>query len=226
MESLIKQNLEVCRNSIPREKDVEIVAVSKFQPIEAIQEAYKAGQRVFGESRVQELIEKARVLPSDIQWHFIGHLQTNKISQLLTVPNLKLIQSVDSIRLLSLIDSEAVKAGRTIHVLLELHVAREETKFGFSPEDLEQWFADRGFEALRAVHIDGLMGMATNTDDEEIVRNDFKAIASSFHNIKTNVSDLRGFDKLSMGMSGDYLIAVDEGANIVRIGTSIFGSRY
>lgn len=202
---------------------VELCAVSKFHSAEAVKEAYDAGQRIFGESRVQELLEKIKVLPEDIKWHFIGHLQTNKVRQL--IGHTSLIESVDSLRLLDLIDKESEKAGVITNVLMQLHVAREETKFGFYPEELLEYFSSRGFENLKATHICGVMGMASNTDDMERVRADFHTIYETKERISDIVPDLHGFDIVSMGMSGDWQIAVEEGANLVRIGTAIFGSR-
>lgn len=218
----VRENLDRIRKEIPA--GVELVAVSKFHPAEAIMEAYEAGQRCFGESRVQELVAKEKSLPSDIKWHFIGHLQTNKVRQL--IGSVSLIESVDSERLLSLIDAESEKAAVITKVLMQVHVAREETKFGFYPEELIQFFADRKFENLKATHICGVMGMASNTDDSARVRQDFRAIADIYNKIRNNAAlGLRGFDTLSMGMSGDWPIAVDEGADMIRIGTAIFGSR-
>ena len=202
---------------------VALCAVSKFHPAEAVMEAYAAGQRIFGESRVQELLAKEQQLPSDIQWHFIGHLQTNKVRQL--IGKTALIESVDSERLLSLIDSESEKAGVVTRVLMQLHVAKEETKFGFSPDELICYFRDRKFEHLKATHLCGVMGMASNTDDQERVREDFRLISETRKRILETAPDLRGFDTVSMGMSGDWPIAVEEGSTIVRIGTAIFGER-
>ncbi len=203
---------------------VELVAVSKFHPASIISEAYDAGQRCFGESRVQEFLEKEKSLPSDIRWHFIGHLQTNKVKQI--IGKTSLIESVDSQKLLDLIDRESAKAGVVTRVLMQVHVAKEETKFGFYPEELQQYFSDRKFENLTNTHICGIMGMASNTDDIDRVREDFRSIASIYRRIADDTSlGLRGFDILSMGMSGDWKIAVEEGANIVRIGTRIFGER-
>lgn len=203
---------------------VELVAVSKFHPASIISEAYDAGQRCFGESRVQEFLEKEKSLPSDIRWHFIGHLQTNKVKQI--IGKTSLIESVDSLKLLDLIDRESAKAGVVTRVLMQVHVAKEETKFGFYPEELQQYFSDRKFENLTNTHICGIMGMASNTDDIDRVREDFRNIASIYRRIADDSSlGLRGFDILSMGMSGDWKIAVEEGANIVRIGTRIFGER-
>lgn len=218
----ITENLIRIKKEIP--SGVELVAVSKFHPAEAVREAYDAGQRCFGESRVQELLAKEPVLPSDIRWHFIGHLQTNKVRQL--IGKTSLIESVDSERLLGIIDSESEKAGVITRVLMQVHVAKEETKFGFYPEELLRYFEERRFESLRATHICGIMGMASNTDDLVRVRADFKAIADVYHAIAGNESlGLRGFDILSMGMSGDWQIAVEEGADLIRIGTAIFGER-
>lgn len=220
--STIAENIRKIRESLP--EGVTLVAVSKFHPAEAIQEAYNAGQRNFGESRVQELAAKVPQLPGDINWHFIGHLQTNKVKQLLQL-HPALIESVDTERLLDVIDREAVKLGVTARVLMQLHVAREETKFGFSPDELMQYFADRRFERLQATHICGVMGMASNTDDQTRIADDFNLIASTFRNICVQYPDLRGFDTVSMGMSHDYPLAVDCGSTMVRVGTAIFGER-
>lgn len=203
---------------------VELVAVSKFHPAEAIRQAYDAGQRLFGESRVQELLAKIPLLPADIRWHFIGHLQTNKVKML--IGKTAMIESIDTERLLNIVDAESRKAGVITNVLMQLHVAAEETKFGFSPDELLEFFRARRFESLTNTHICGVMGMASNTDDMQRVRDDFRLIYSTFEQVKSDSSlGLRGFDKISMGMSGDWQIAVDEGSNIVRIGTRIFGSR-
>lgn len=203
---------------------VRLCAVSKFHPASAIREAYDAGQRIFGESRVQEILEKIPQLPSDIVWHFIGHLQTNKVKQI--VGKVAMIESVDSERLLSLIDAESRKAGVQTNVLMQLHVAKEETKFGFLPEELLSFFKEKRFESLTNTHICGVMGMASNTDDEDRIRKDFAEIASVFREISEDTAlGLRGFDVVSMGMSHDWPIAVEEGATIVRIGSSIFGDR-
>ncbi len=204
---------------------VELVAVSKFHPAEAIAEAYSAGQRIFGESRVQELSAKIPALPADIRWHFIGHLQTNKVRKLLEAGPIALIESVDSERVLDAIDAESARLGITSRVLMQVHVAAEETKFGFTPEEIEAYFRDRRFESLRATHICGLMGMATNTDDTARIAADFKAIADLRKQILAIAPDLRGFDTLSMGMSDDYPLAIEAGATLVRVGTAIFGAR-
>ena len=217
----IADNLAAVRATLPA--GVELVAVSKFHPIEALAEAYAAGQRAFGESRVQELAVKVPALPADIRWHFIGHLQTNKVKQV--VGRATLIESVDSERLLSLIDREASARGVVQRVLMQVHVAAEETKFGFLPDELLDYFRARRFEQLQATHICGIMGMASNTDDEYRVRADFQAIASIHRQILELCPDLRGFDTISMGMSDDYPAAIAAGSNLVRIGTAIFGQR-
>jgi len=219
---MVSEEIEKLRNEIP--EGVRLVAVSKFHPVTMIKEAYDAGQRCFGESRVQELLEKIPQLPEDIEWHFIGHLQTNKVKHL--IGKTSLIESVDSEKLLSLIDAESRKAGVVTRVLMQVHVAREETKFGFLPEELIGYFRERKFENLTNTHICGLMGMASNTDDEGRVRDDFAEIARIFHVVADDKDlGLRGFDIISMGMSHDWPLAVEEGANIVRIGSRIFGER-
>lgn len=219
---MVAEEIEKLHAELP--DGVRLVAVSKFHPASMIREAYDAGQRVFGESRVQELLEKIPALPEDIEWHFIGHLQTNKVKQL--IGKTSLIESVDSERLLDLIDAESRKAGVVTRVLMQLHVAKEETKFGFYPEELIEYFSSRRFENLTNTHICGVMGMASNTADAERVRADFSAIAGVFSEIKEKTApDLRGFDVISMGMSHDWRIAVEEGSTLVRIGSLIFGAR-
>lgn len=218
----VAEQLGEVRRSIP--ESVGLVAVSKFHPVEALRAAYEAGQRRFGESRVQELLAKIPLMPDDVEWHFIGHLQSNKVRQL--IGKTALIESVDTERLLNLIDKESERAGVTTRVLLQLHVAREETKFGFSVEELEDYFAGRRFESLKATHICGLMGMASNTDDTGRITADFAAIARCYDKIRNDASlGLRGFDILSMGMSDDRDIAISQGSNMVRVGTAIFGAR-
>ncbi|MDE6039923.1 MAG: YggS family pyridoxal phosphate-dependent enzyme [Paramuribaculum sp.] len=218
----IRKQITRLRAELP--EGVALCAVSKFHPVEALREAYDAGQRTFGESRVQELLEKIPQLPADISWHFIGHLQTNKVRQL--IGRTAMIESVDSERLLALIDRESEKAGVITRVLMQLHVAAEETKFGFTPQELEDYFANRRFESLRATHICGVMGMATNTDDTDRISSDFRKIADTFRRIRTEIApDLRGFDTVSMGMSDDYPLAIAKGSTLVRIGSTIFGAR-
>ncbi len=218
----IAQNLTQIKATLPQ--GVTLVAVSKFHPIDAIQQAYNAGQRNFGESRVQELTTKVPQLPADINWHFIGHLQTNKVRQLVQL-HPTLIESVDSVKLLQCIDNEALRIGTVQHVLLQLHVAAEETKFGFSPDELLQYFRNRQFEALKATHLCGLMGMATNTTDTTRIAADFSTIASVHRQVLELCPDLRGFNTVSMGMSDDYPQAIACGSTMVRVGTAIFGHR-
>lgn len=220
-ESRIAKEIRRIHQSLPQ--GVRLVAVSKFHPADAIAEAYSAGQRIFGESRVQELLEKIPQLPDDIKWHFIGHLQTNKVKQL--IGRVALIESVDSIRLLDLIDRMSDERHVTTDVLLQVHVAQEDTKFGFSPDEILEYFRRRGFDTLKATRICGLMGMASNTDDTDRIRADFRAIADLRQQILDMCPDLSGFDILSMGMSEDYPIAIEEGATLVRVGTAIFGER-
>lgn len=196
---------------------VKLLAVSKFHPVEALREAYDAGQRRFGESRADELVAKAAVMPKDVEWHFIGHLQTNKVRRI--IPVVSVIESVDSERLLRMIDEEAVRAGRTdIRVLLQVHVAAEETKTGFLPEEIPAVAKT----PLKAVSIAGVMGMATNTDSEARINADFAAIAAAGKALREVIPSAT---ELSMGMSGDYPLAIAHGATSVRIGTDIFGSR-
>lgn len=220
--SSIAANISRINATLPQ--GVTLTAVSKFHPVEALLEAYGAGQRVFGESRVQELVQKVPAMPEDVRWHFIGHLQTNKVRRLIGMVDM--IESVDSERLLAMIDAESERAGVVTRVLMQLHVAAEETKFGFTPDELTDYFRRRAFESLKATHICGVMGMATNTDDAARIRADFTLIADTFRTIRTDIApDLRGFDTVSMGMSHDYPIAVQCGSTMVRVGTDIFGER-
>lgn len=222
MPSVTSRLLDI-RSRIPQ--GVTLVAVSKFHPVEAIREAYDAGQRDFGESRAQELSAKAPAMPSDVRWHFIGHLQTNKVRQV--VPHASLIHSIDSLRLLRTVDSEASRIGRTVDVLLQVHVAREETKFGFTPDELlvelpAQWQpAD-----TPSVRVRGVMGMASLTDDTDRIAADFAEIARVFRQLREGLfADADTFDTISMGMSDDFSMAIDAGSTMVRIGTDIFGAR-
>lgn len=216
--SSVSERLKTIRESLP--SGVTLVAVSKFHPIETIRQAYEAGQRDFGESRAQELTIKARELPDDIRWHFIGHLQTNKVKTVVT--NVDMIQSVDSLRLMKAIGEEAAKAGKTIDILLQVHIASEETKTGFLPEELEN--AVNEAITYPNLQLRGIMGMATNTDDEKRIREDFRNIKKCFDSIATTLKS-PCFDTVSMGMSDDRGIAMEEGSTMVRIGTDIFGMR-
>lgn len=203
-----------------------MVCVSKFHPVNALQEAYDCGERDFGESRVQELLLKYEALPKDIRWHFIGHLQTNKVKQIL--PFIHLIHSVDSIRLLEIINREAEKIQRRVKVLLEVHIAKEETKSGFTPEELNQFIIQHAKFQITFpwVEICGIMGMATNTDDEQEIRRCFREIYAMAKQLLNRSEFLNHAElNISMGMSDDYLIAIEEGSTMVRIGSSIFGNR-
>lgn len=203
---------------------VELVAVSKYQPSSALKEAYDAGQRIFGESHVQELIGKYEELPKDIKWHFIGHLQTNKVKYMASFINL--IHSVDSLKLLREIDKQAQKTGRVIDCLLQLHVAQEETKFGFSSAELLALLNSDDWRGLKGVRIVGLMAMASNTDDDTQVESEFASVKSLFDHLKTTIfKEDSYFNELSMGMSGDYLVAIKHGSTLVRVGSMIFGNR-
>ena len=216
----IAQHIQELQASLPA--GVTLVAVSKFHPVEALQEAYDAGQRVFGESRAQELVAKARVLPKDIEWHFIGPLQSNKVKDI--APFIHLIHSIDSVKLLQEVNKQAAKHDRVIRVLLEIHVAEEETKHGFSVEECRELAAH--LPELPHVSISGIMGMATQTDDEAQIRREFRTLHQLFKELKAGAfKDSDDFSILSMGMSHDYRIAIEEGSTMVRVGTYIFGER-
>lgn len=219
---MIAENLNKVRATL--KEGVELVAVSKYHPVEDLQEAYDAGQRVFGESHVQELVAKHEVLPEDVRWHFIGHLQTNKVKYMASF--VSLIHSVDSLKLLKEIDKQARKAGRVVDVLLQLHVAEEETKFGFLPDELVAMLEEGEWKAMEGVRIVGLMAMATNTDDEGQVADEFDGVRALFGVVKSRFfADEPSFREISMGMSGDYLIAQEHGSTMVRVGSMIFGER-
>ena len=197
------------------------MAVSKFHPVESLKEAYEVGQRIFGESRVQELVVKHEALPKDIEWQMIGHLQTNKVRQI--VPFVSLVQSVDSARLAECINREAERIGRVVDILLEVHVAQEESKTGWKYPELITFLQDEGFKSLKNIRVRGVMGMATNTDNEAVIRADFDQLAKHYNELKTLFGE--AFDTLSMGMSDDYELAIECGSTMVRIGSSIFGER-
>jgi pyridoxal phosphate enzyme (YggS family) len=201
---------------------VTLVAVSKTHPITLIQEAYQAGQRVFGENRVQELVPKYEALPKDIQWHLIGSLQTNKVKYIASF--VYMIQSVDSLKLLETIDKEAQKHNRKVNCLLQVYIAQEETKHGFDSSEIVDFFTTQKFNHYKNIEFSGLMGMATNTDNLTQVSNEFRSLNQLFTQIK-NIYTNPGFSQLSMGMSSDYKLAIKEGATIVRIGSTIFGNR-
>ena len=216
---MIKDNLHEINSKLP--SDVTLVAVSKFHPVERLMEAYNAGQRVFAESRPQELAAKVPQMPADVQWHFIGHLQTNKLK--LVLPYVSLVQSVDSLHLLQAISTWAVANSRVIDVLLELHLGAEQTKQGFSENEIMTIISGDIPAPMKGVRIRGLMGMASNTEDRAQVEGEFARIEALYKRIKA--SGMEGFDTLTIGMSGDWPLAVQHGATMVRIGTDIFGPR-
>ena len=218
----VLRNIQEIRNHVPA--NVKLVCVSKFHPESAVLEAYDAGERIFGESRVQELLDKQPNLPADIHWHFIGHLQTNKIKYI--VPFVDLIHGVDSLKVLKEIDKQAENAGRVVSCLLQVHIAQEETKFGFSAGELAEMLESDEFREMKNVEISGLMGMATLTDNSSQIRQEFRKLKVLRDEIKQLYFTLNNsFTELSMGMSDDYLIAIEEGSTMIRIGTSIFGVR-
>ncbi|MGV3611211.1 MAG: YggS family pyridoxal phosphate-dependent enzyme [Fluviicola sp.] len=205
-------------------EDVVLVAVSKTKPASLIGEAYDAGQRVFGENKVQELVDKWEVLPKDIEWHLIGHLQSNKVKYI--APFVSLIHSVDSFKLLEEINKQGEKNNRVIPCLLQFHIAQEETKFGLSFEEAEEILQSREFVEMNHISIVGLMGMASFTEDEEQVRDEFRNLHNYFMILKSNYFKYNpDFKVLSMGMSGDYKLAIEEGSTMIRVGSSLFGGR-
>ena len=218
----VKGQLREVRSRLP--EGVCLVAVSKYHPVEYLQAAYEEGQRVFGESHEQELRQKVAALPDDIQWHFIGHLQTNKVKYI--APYVSMIEAVDSLKLLKEIEKQAAQNNRTIDVLLELHIAEEETKYGLTPDDCRQLLDGGEWRDMTHVRICGLMMMASNVDDEAQIRAEFRQAHQFFDEVKTRwFADAPWFSQRSWGMSHDYTIAVEEGSTMVRVGTAIFGSR-
>jgi PLP dependent protein len=216
----VKRNLELLYREIPSQ--VKIVAVSKTMPAEVIMEAYQAGQRLFGENKSQELITKQPELPGDICWHFIGHLQTNKVKYI--SPFIEMIESVDSLKLLQEIDRYACKNNRTIKCLLQFHIATEETKFGLDLAEAESLLASHGYLSLQNISIAGVMGMASLSENLELIRQEFRNLKSIQTRLKEKYFfDKPGFCEISMGMTGDYRIAIEEGSTIIRVGTGIFG---
>lgn len=218
----VAENIEKIKALLPAH--VQLVAVSKTKPAELIMEAYNHGQRIFGENKVQELVAKYESLPKDIEWHFIGHLQSNKIKYM--IPFVHLIHGVDSFKLLKAINTEARKAGRVISCLLQFHIAEEETKFGLSIEEAMEMLESEDFKSLNNVLIAGVMGMATYTEDEEQIRKEFALLKAYFDKLKTGYFvNNPAFKEISMGMSGDYPIAIEQGSTMIRIGSHIFGER-
>ena len=218
----IAENLQQVLSELP--DGVRLVAVSKFHPNEAIEEAYRSGQRVFGESKVQEMTAKYESPPKDIEWHFIGHLQTNKIKYI--VPYVALIHGIDSYKLLVEVNKQAEKAGKVVNCLLQLHIAEEETKFGFSFDECRDMLAESEWKTLSNIQLCGLMGMATNTDDNEQIEKEFCSLSSFFKEVKDSwFADTEAFRELSMGMSHDYHQAIAAGSTLIRVGSKIFGDR-
>ena len=218
----IAENLQQVLGELPA--GVRLVAVSKFHPNEAIEEAYRAGQRVFGESRVQEMTAKYESLPKDIEWHFIGHLQTNKIKFIL--PYVALIHGIDSYKLLVEVNKQAAKIGKVVNCLLQLHIAEEESKFGFSFDECREMLASGEWRELNNIQLCGLMGMATNTDDREQIEKEFRSLSSFFKEVKdTWFAETESFRELSMGMSHDYHQAITAGSKLIRVESKIFGDR-
>mgnify|MGYP003547825789 FL=1 len=219
---MIKENLNKVRATIPN--NVTLIAVSKTKPVVDLQEAYDAEQRIFGENKALEMRDKHQELPKDIQWHFIGHLQTNKIKYI--APFVSLIHSIDSISLLEAVNKEAVKNNRVIDCLLQFHIAQEDTKFGLDLKEAEELLKSESYKDLKNINIVGVMGMATFTDDENQIRNEFKSLKNIFDVLKESYfKDNDSFKEISMGMSDDYPIAIEEGATMVRVGSKIFGAR-
>lgn len=219
----IKANLETVKKTFKNSACL-LVAVSKTKPLEDLKEAYEAGIRDFGENKVQELQDKQPQMPEDVRWHMIGHLQRNKVKYI--APYVHLIHGVDSFKLLKEIDKQGAKVNRQIPVLLQIHIAEEESKFGFDRAELEEMLNNPEFQAMENVEVRGLMGMATFTENQDQVRKEFRGLKSQFEELKSqSLPDFMKMEELSMGMSGDYLIAQEEGCTMVRIGSAIFGSR-
>lgn len=218
----IAENIDQIKAQLP--ENVRLIAVSKTKPTELLMEAYEHRQRIFGENKVQEMVWKREELPKDIEWHFIGHLQTNKVKYI--APFVQLIHGVDSFKLLKTIDAEAKKTNRIIPCLIQFHIAEEETKFGFSIEEAQEMLNSADFRSLENVEISGVMGMATYTDNESQVRKEFAHLKKIFEKLKLEYFAKNAyFKEISMGMSGDYRIAIEEGSTMVRIGSMIFGER-
>lgn len=217
----IAENLSAVKESLGK---CQLVAVSKTKPNEDLMEAYNAGQRALGENKVQELTDKADTLPKDIEWHMIGHLQRNKVKYI--APFVHLIHSVDSVRLLKEINKQGKKIDRVIPVLLQIHIAEEENKYGLDEQELHELLSSEAFKEMKNVEVQGLMGMATFTDDQEKIRREFKSLKKLFDKTAAQYNDEKlNLKELSMGMSGDYEIAIEEGSTMVRIGSKIFGER-
>jgi pyridoxal phosphate enzyme, yggS family len=220
--STIGQQIEDITRELP--EGVRLVAVSKYHPVDSIREAYESGQRVFGESHALELKDKHEMLPKDIRWHFIGHLQTNKVKYI--IPYVDLIHSVDSVKLLREIDKQATKVGRTVRCLLQLHIAQEETKFGFTPEECMAFLEEGEWKQMTHVRLCGIMCMASNVDDTVQIRNEFHRAHLFYNKVKEMFfAQEEDFRECSWGMSDDYPIAIEEGSTLIRVGSKIFGAR-
>lgn len=219
----IAENLQAIQSEIP--DHVTLVAVSKTHPASVVQEAYEAGQRHFGENKVQEMVDKAQVMPDDIHWHLIGHLQRNKVKYI--APFVHLVHSVDSLKLLKEIEKRAAQQDRVINCLLQVHIADEETKFGFAPGELNEVLSSGELDEMKHICIKGLMGMATFTNDQEQVKREFAGLKQTFDQLKADfaANDRWQPEVLSMGMSGDYAMAIEQGSTMVRVGSAIFGAR-
>lgn len=218
----ILENLSKIKNKLP--ENVKLIAVSKTKPEADILEAYNAGHKIFGENKVQELVDKHEKLPKDIEWHFIGHLQSNKVKYL--APLVHLIHGVDSLKLLKEINKQATKNERIIDCLLQFHIANEKAKFGFYKEEVFELLQSPEFQNLKNIRIVGVMGMATYTDDENQIRKEFANLKSYFEEIKEKIITNDYFNEISMGMSADYTIAIEEGSSMIRLGSTIFGIRF
>lgn len=219
---MIAEKIKEIQSSLP--ENVTLVAVSKTKPVEDIQQAYIAGQRIFGENKVQEMTSKYEVLPKDIQWHLIGHLQTNKVKYI--APYVSLIHSIDSVKLLREVNKEAKKNNRIISCLLQFHIAEEETKFGFSFDEAKELIESEAFLNFQNIQIVGIMGMASFTENEQQIRNEFQTLHDYFQVLKSHYFKFNpDFKEISMGMSGDYKIAIEHGSTMIRVGSTIFGHR-
>lgn len=218
----IGKNIITIKQNIP--ENVKLVAVSKTKPNNAILDAYNSGQRIFGENKIQDLVKKHEELPKDIEWHFIGHPQTNKVKFI--APFIGLIHGVDSLKLLQVIEKEGRKNSRIINCLLQFHIAEEETKFGLSVDEAKVLLISEEFQALKNVQVVGVMGMATYTSDKDQIRKEFRVLNNIFNTLKNEYfSNAENFKEISMGMSDDYSIAIEEGSTMIRVGSNIFGSR-
>jgi len=217
----IQSNLNTIRESLP--EHVTLVAVSKTKPVSDLMQAYEAGQRVFGENKIQEMTDKWEQMPKDIQWHMIGHVQSNKVKFM--APFVSLIHGVDSLKLLQEINKQALKNNRIIDCLLQVYIAEEESKFGLDESELKELLTDVAFKELKNIRILGLMGMATFTEDQNQIKKEFTHLKSIFDSIKTNNTSNCQLSTISMGMSGDYQLAIECGSTMVRIGSSIFGGQ-